>query len=59
MKDYSAFPDNQFSFVVRKLWQDKVELLNWAVRQGKDNLATNLEKEIHILKEVERRLELP
>lgn len=57
MKNYDGFSDDQFAFIIRKLWVDKVELLNWAMRQGKDELATKLEKEINILKGAERRLE--
>lgn len=48
--------NDQLLFLVRKLWQDKQELLKWSRSQNKEKLTSGLIKEIELLKEIEKRL---
>lgn len=56
MKDLSSFPDDQFVFLIRKLWQQKQKLKDWAFKNNKMDLVKTLYGEIELLKETERRL---
>jgi hypothetical protein len=54
--DFSGYDDHQFSFLIRRMWNDDLKLQQWAKRENKTELVKSLERDIRVLKEAERRL---
>ena len=56
-KNLSNFPDDQFPFIIHTLISKKTSLLQWAKKNKKEQMIKDIEQEIEILREAERRLE--